>query len=71
MHNTYAQHLDQIEGQVLEIKEALWDKPDREDLEHLQNEVVAKLEEIRDDNRKLKDEPEAGWGFGGENFGLT
>ena len=58
MHNTHEQHLDQIEGEVLELKEALWDKPDRDDLEYQHNEVVSKLEEIHDDVRELKDEQE-------------
>ncbi len=43
MEKSREKHLDQIEGQLLEIKEILWDKPDRIDLEY---EVVPKLEEI-------------------------
>jgi chromosome segregation ATPase len=56
MHNTHERYLDQIEGQLLEIKEALWDKPDRDDLEYQHNEVVSKLEELHEDVRETKDE---------------
>jgi septation ring formation regulator EzrA len=58
MHNRHERHLDQIEGQLLEVKEALWDKPDRDDLEYQHNEVVSNLEEIHDDVRETKDEQE-------------
>jgi hypothetical protein len=59
MHYTHEQHLHQIEGQVLELKEALWDKPDREDLEYglrdiVSELVVSKLEEIHDEVRELQ-----------------
>ena len=58
MHNTHEQHLDQVEGQLLEIKEALWDKPDREDLEYGLSdsvlEITSKLEEIHDDVTALQ-----------------
>jgi chromosome segregation ATPase len=56
MHGMHEQHLDQIEGQLLEILEALWDKPDRYDLEYQHNEVVSKLEELHEDVRETKDE---------------
>ena len=46
MHNTHERHLDQIEEQLLEIKEILWDKPDRLDLEYQHNELVSKLEQF-------------------------
>jgi hypothetical protein len=71
MHNKYERHLDRIEERLQAIEDALWEKPDRVDLEHLRNEVIPKLEEIHDDVRELKDEPEDAWGFGGESSGLT
>jgi hypothetical protein len=70
MHNRHERYLDQIEERLKGIEDALWEKPDRYDLEHVQNEVLSKLVEIHDDVRELKDEPEDGWGFGGEGFGL-
>jgi len=70
MHNKHERHLDQIEERLQALKDALWEKPDRIDLEHLQNEVVSKMEEIHDDVKELKDAPEDEWGFGGEGFGL-
>ena len=58
MHGMHECHLDQIEGQLLEIKEALWDKPDREDLEYglrdIVSELGSKLEEIHDALRELQ-----------------
>ena len=46
MHNTHERHLDQIEERLLELKEILWDKPDRLDLEYQHDEVVSKLEQF-------------------------
>ena len=46
MHDTHERHLDQIEEQLLELKEILWDKPDRLDFEYQHNELVSKLEQI-------------------------
>ena len=60
----HERHLNQIEERLQAIEDAVWEKPDHVDLEHLQNEVVSKLEE-------LKGEQEDEWGFGGESFGLT
>ena|SRR5215203_6047580 len=52
MHYTHEQHLNQIEGEVLELKETLWEKPDREDLEYglrdIVSELVSKLQAIED-----------------------
>ena len=62
MHNRHDQHLDQIEERLQALEDALWEKPDRVDLEHLQNELVYKLVEIHDDVRELKGEQEVEWG---------
>ena len=70
MHNEHERHLDHIEERLQALEDALWEKPDRVDLEHLQNEVVSKLEEIHDDVRERKDGPEDALGFGGDSFGF-
>jgi len=58
MHGMHECHLDQIEGQLLELKEALWDKPDREDLKYglrdIISELVYMLEEIHGALRELQ-----------------
>lgn len=70
MRGMHERHLDQIEERLQAIEDALWEQPDRIDLEHLQNELMSKLVEIHDDLRELKDEPEDAWGFGGESLGF-
>jgi hypothetical protein len=58
MDKTREKHLEHIEWQLLEIKEALWDKPAHHDLEYGMRDIVSelgsKLEEIHDALRELQ-----------------
>jgi len=50
------QQILEAREQIKEIREALEEKPDRDDLEHVSSEVLFKIEEGHDDVRRLQDE---------------
>ena len=45
-----------IEERLQQIQEALEEKPDRDDLEHVSSEVLFKIEEGNEDLTRLRDE---------------
>ena len=50
------QQILEAREQIKEIREALEDKPDRDDLEHVSSEVLFKIEEGNEDLTRLRDE---------------
>jgi exonuclease VII small subunit len=50
------EQIQEARKQIQQIQEALDEKPDRDDLEHVSSEVLFKIEEGHDDVRRLQDE---------------
>jgi uncharacterized coiled-coil DUF342 family protein len=52
----FVQQVQEALKQIPQIQQALEEKPDRDDLEHVSSEVLFKIEEGHDDVRRLQDE---------------